>query len=331
MKYVLKSLSEIKATPWNGLTAMSTFAGAGGSCLGLKMAGFRCLYANEFMPIAAETYKRNIGDGCHVDTRDVSTVTAEEILALTGLRQGELDVFNGSPPCQAFSCLQKGHPTEYNRETDYGNGVKQKNADLFLEYIRLVRGLRPKVFIAENVAGLAGPKAAGVLKSILDGLRSSGYKVEARKIRAQDLGVPMVRTRIFFVGVREDLAFDPETCYPKKSSATVSIRDALPEIASVVCPSNFGVRVDIDVDKPCPSISTSGGPRATSDYFVTRRKTAARTKFTTAELKRLFSFPEDFEILGTLTEQRKMLGNCVAPLVMFAIASRVRDALKGTS
>src|SRR5437588_11346758 len=92
------TLEQVRATPPNGLTLASLFCGAGGSSLGYKAAGFRVVYANDFNARARETYARNLG--LEPDGRSVEDVTGAEILAAAG---GELDVFDGSPPCQPFS------------------------------------------------------------------------------------------------------------------------------------------------------------------------------------------------------------------------------------
>src|SRR5690606_12471769 len=83
-------------------TVMSTFAGAGGSSLGYSMAGFRELLAVEWDDHAVDTFRRNFPD-VPVYHGDIAQLTAEAILEQTGLAPGELDVFDGSPPCQGFS------------------------------------------------------------------------------------------------------------------------------------------------------------------------------------------------------------------------------------
>ena len=85
--------------------------------------------------------------------------------------------------------------------------TKQRTDALFWEFARIVRGVRPKVFIAENVSGLARGVAKGYFKLILAEL-SKGYRVESRMIDAQWLGVPQRRRRIIFMGVREDLVIE---------------------------------------------------------------------------------------------------------------------------
>ncbi len=99
--YRVPSMAEIAAVPWNGLTAVSTFCGCGGSCLGYRMAGFRVVWANEFIPAAAEVYRANHPETT-LDTRDIRNVQPAEIFAATGLKVGELDLLDGSPPCSSF-------------------------------------------------------------------------------------------------------------------------------------------------------------------------------------------------------------------------------------
>jgi hypothetical protein len=105
--YRVPSMAEVDAVPWNGLTAATTFAGCGGSSLGYRMAGFRVLYANEFVEAARDTYSANKREWTVVDDRDIRSVTPESMLELMGLGRGELDLLDGSPPCASFSTAGK--------------------------------------------------------------------------------------------------------------------------------------------------------------------------------------------------------------------------------
>lgn len=218
-------MTEIAALDWNGFNAISTFSGCGGSSLGYKMAGFRVLWANEFIPAAQDVYRAN-HPGTILDTRDIRKVDAQDILDAIGLGVGELDLFDGSPPCASFSTAGK-------REKGWGqvktySDTKQRVDDLFFEYARLVKGLQPKVFVAENVSGLVKGTAKGYFLEILAELKDCGYVVKAKLLDAQWLGVPQMRQRIIFVGVRNDLGLEP--AFPKPLSYRYSVRDALPWI-----------------------------------------------------------------------------------------------------
>ena len=99
-------MREIEEVPGNGFSVVSTFSGGGGSCLGYRMAGYRVLYASEFIPEAQKTYRLN-HPGVSLDARDIRQVTPESILEIVGKRTGEIDLFDGSPPCCAFSVCGK--------------------------------------------------------------------------------------------------------------------------------------------------------------------------------------------------------------------------------
>lgn len=98
--YRVPSMEEIREIKHNGYSVASTFSGTGGSCLGYRMAGFRVLWANEFIPAAQECYKANHPNSI-LDTRDIRLIKPEEILEAIALQKGELDLFDGSPPCFA--------------------------------------------------------------------------------------------------------------------------------------------------------------------------------------------------------------------------------------
>ncbi len=175
----------------NAPTVVSLFAGCGGSSLGYSMAGFRELLAVEWDGHAVETFKLNF-PGVPVWQGDIAELSVEECLRLTGLKPGELDVLDGSPPCQGFSTAGK-------RKMDDGRN------QLFQEYVRLLRGLQPKVLVMENVSGMVKGKMKLIFVEILKELKASGYKVSARLMNAMYFGVPQSRERMIFIGVREDL------------------------------------------------------------------------------------------------------------------------------
>ena len=221
--YRVPSMAEIAAVPDNGLRVVSTFSGCGGSCLGYRMAGYRVLWASEFIPAAAEVYRAN-HPTTPLDTRDIRKVQPAEILAATGLKVGEVDVVEGSPPCASFSTAGK-REKHWGKAKPYSDTV-QRVDDLFFEYIRLIEGLQPKVFVAENVSGLVKGVAKGYFLEILARLKACGYRVGVKVLDAQWLGVPQARQRTIFIGVREDLGKDP--VFPKPLPYRHSLREALP-------------------------------------------------------------------------------------------------------
>lgn len=264
--YVIPSMTEIAAVPWNGYNVISTFSGCGGSSLGYKMAGFRVLWANEFIPAAQEVYRLNHPHTI-LDTRDIRQVTPEEILSAIGMQPGELDLLDGSPPCASFSTAGKreahwGHAKKYSDTT-------QRTDDLFFEYIRLLEGIQPKVFVVENVSGLVKGTAKGYFLEILAAMKGCGYNVKARVLDAQWLGVPQRRARVIFVGVRQDLQLEP--VHPTPISYQYTVREVIPWITRLKlsgCSDNWK-----DANRPAGTVTQSDGARTSltgylSSYIV---------------------------------------------------------------
>lgn len=249
--YKVPSMEEIRSLPWNGFTAASTFSGCGGSSTGYRMAGFKILWASEFIDAARDSYKANAAPYTIVDGRDIRQVQPEDILKATGLKPGELDLFDGSPPCASFSTAGK-------REAGWGKVKKysdkeQRTDDLFFEFTRMIRGIQPKTFVAENVSGLIKGTAKGYFLEILKELKACGYRVSCKVLDAQWLGVPQARQRTIFVGVREDLGMDP--VHPKPLAYRYSVRDALPWITRVVHDTSGQFGVGEITDRPSPAIT----------------------------------------------------------------------------
>jgi DNA (cytosine-5)-methyltransferase 1 len=228
--YRVPTMAEIASVPSNGYSVISTFSGCGGSCLGYRMAGFKVLWANEFIRAARDTYRANHSD-CFLDARDIRKIQPSEILDAIDMNIGEIDLLDGSPPCASFSTAGK-RSAGWGRVKPYSD-TKQRTDDLFFEYARLLRGLQPKVFVAENVSGLVKGTAKGYFLEILKSLKDCGYNVKAKVLDAQWLGVPQMRQRLIFIGVRNDFHVAP--AHPKPLAYRYSVRDAIPWIQSVSC------------------------------------------------------------------------------------------------
>lgn len=251
--YRVPLMAEIAAVPWNGFNVISTFSGCGGSSLGYKMAGFRVLWANEFVPAAQDTYRANHPDTI-LDSRDIRQITGQSILDAIGMKAGELDVLDGSPPCASFS-------TSGKRERDWGevkaySDTKQRTDDLFFEFSRLLAELQPKTFVAENVSGLVKGTAKGYFIEILKTLKACGYQVDAKLLDSQWLGVPQMRQRIIFVGVRNDLVstYGVRPVHPAPLPYNYSVREAIPWIKAQGDNGGFGKGQMRPANKPSPTI-----------------------------------------------------------------------------
>ena len=259
--YKVPSMADIAALPPNGFNVASTFSGCGGSSLGYRMAGFKMLWANEFVEAARETYKANAAPYTIIDSRDIRTVQPQDVLDAIKLQAGQLDLLDGSPPCASFSMAGKraklwGKVKQYSDTT-------QRTDDLFFQFTRLLQGIQPKTFVAENVAGLTRGVAKGVFIEVLAALKACGYRVAARVLDAQWLGVPQARQRLIFVGVRNDLGIEP--VYPRPLRYNYTIRDALPTIGRITADrrtstagTGAGQIVNIDPAKPIQTVTANG-------------------------------------------------------------------------
>jgi DNA (cytosine-5)-methyltransferase 1 len=168
-------------------TAIDLFAGCGGLTLGLKQAKFSVIAAVEIEPLAARTYSTNHPEVV-VLQKDISEVSGGGLLRKLGKRKGEIDLIAGCPPCQGFSTL---------KTLNGGAKTKDKRNDLVFEYLRLVREVRPKTIMLENVPGLMADQRMHALSAALDEL---GYNCRFEVLDAQDYGVPQRRKRLILVG-----------------------------------------------------------------------------------------------------------------------------------
>lgn len=325
--YKVPSMREIEQIEWNGYNVISTFSGAGGSCLGYRMAGYRVLWANEFIPAAQEVYKLNHPNSI-LNTDDIRDITPEAILSEAGLKKGELDILDGSPPCASFSTA--GKRSKGWGEVKKYSDTEQRVDDLFFEYARILEGLQPKVFVAENVSGLVKGVAKGYFKEILQALKDCGYNVKAKVLDAQWLGVPQMRQRLIFIGVRNDLGLDP--VYPKPLGYRYVTHDACPHIKKV----KFGGFENNwkNADNAHPTLTQqlvsitgylSGG------QWVSESTVNNARQLTIPEMLQLQSFPSDFVLSGTFEQQWERIARTVPPVMMKHIGLSVLEVLSDTS
>ena len=176
-------------------TLVSLFAGLGGSSLGYKWADYDIRLAVEWDEGAVDIYRRNF-PGANVHHGDITELSGEQALEMAGVVPGELDVLDGSPPCQGFS-------TAGRRE--FGDTRNR----LFEEYIRLLNVYRPKAFIMENVTGLKKGKMKLAFAEMTKAMKAQGYIVSCRELNAWWWGVPQNRRRLIWIGTREDLGITP--------------------------------------------------------------------------------------------------------------------------
>ncbi len=326
----------LKPKPDNAPTVISLFAGCGGSSLGYSMAGFRELLAVEWDDNAVETFKLNFPD-IPVYHGDIAKLSVEEVLQTTELQPGELDILDGSPPCQGFSTAGK-------------RVFEDDRNQLFREYVRLLRGLKPKVFVMENVSGMIKGKMKLIFAEILRELKASGYKVSARLLNAMYFNVPQSRQRLIFIGVREDLEIEPS--HPKGESQPFTAREAFSGLEDFCDKPLPAVLVeyakhhpvgdwdtDIDVYKRVKGNTASSislkwaqwdrylGTIPKSEISLTGIIHPDRKRYLNIyELARGGSFPDGYEFIDRKSAINR-IGNSVPPLFMRSIANHIKNEI----
>lgn len=316
-------------------TVISLFAGCGGSTLGYKWAGFKELLAIEWDDNAVETFKLNFKTP--IWKKDIMEVTGQEILEFCKIKKGELDILDGSPPCQGFSAVGRREITDNRNE-------------LYKEQIRLVNELQPKVFVMENVAGVARGKMKGNFKQIMLELKATGYNIKCKLMNSKYYQVPQSRQRLIWIGVRPDLNKDPS--YPEPFKKLIPVREALKGIkttTAVYLKPEWGTStlwdqtktgkslaqsvktkngtgysfLKLNPDKPSNTITKSleiGNKRWCAHLHWQEKRTLS-----IEEIKRLSSFPDNFKLVGNIQEQWARIGNAVMPKFMYYIARHIKE------
>ena len=202
MMYNLKDV--VESSKRERFNVISTFAGGGGSSTGYKLAGGEILAVNEFVDAALDTYHANYPNTPSL-TGDIKDLKGQDFLDLTGLKKGELDLLDGSPPCSAFS-ISGSREKGWNKEKKYSQDKKVSNVeDLFFEYIRIAKDIQPKVFVGENVNAIMFGEARKYYNRIIMTMEDCGYTAIGDVLNAADFGTPQNRRRCFFVAIRNDI------------------------------------------------------------------------------------------------------------------------------
>ena len=201
------------------MNALSLFSGAGGLDLGLEAAGFVTRAAVELDHDAAATLRAN--RDWPVLERDVHAVSSCELLNAGEVAEGELDLLVGGPPCQPFS------KSGYWARGD-ARRLDDPRASTLEEYLRVLRDTLPRVFLLENVPGIAYQKKDEGLELLrttvrsINQMRGTLYRLQVFLVNTAEYGVPQERQRVFIIGEREgrDFVFPARThALPDEGSA----------------------------------------------------------------------------------------------------------------
>lgn len=319
---------------------VSLFSGGGGLDLGAHLAGFKSALVSDIVPVYTQTIKYNLPH-VNVYNDDVMDLTPDMIRELSGIKI-DIDLAIAGPPCQSFSIMGKRQSLEDPR------------GKLTIKYFELIKGLKPKAFVFENVPGLMTVNGGGDFCDLLNFIReTTGYTVFHNVLNAADYGIPQYRERLVIVGFRPGI--DGEKFeYPSKPSGYLA--DELPERV----PSKMALEMVDGLPNQRPRVHTDAvvkrfmatpwGGRDKGSYcdridpnlpsgtvLIGSSKGGARPHIhpdiprvlTVREAARLQSFPDWYEFCGTSTAQYRQVGNAVPPLMAYELLSNIRRTLEG--
>jgi len=304
------------------MDVLSLFSGCGGMDLGFEQAGHKVIWANDVNKAACETYARNFPIAPLIkDIRKVKSFPAA-------------DVVIGGYPCQGFSLAGS-------------RDAFDKRNYLYLEFARVLRIVKPKFFVAENVKGVTVPfESHRAIDLMLEEFTACGYSVTSHLLNSKYFGVPQDRERVFIVGTRRDL--DLEYVFPKKTHGKpplkpyVTLKEAIgdlpePKEGEYYDHSGFSSRYmsrnrirgwgevsftiqasgrHTPLHPDCPAMRKVG-----RDEWVFTDDASKYRRLSIRECARIQTFPDDFAFCGSLNSQYVQIGNAVPPLLSKCIAA----------
>ncbi|MBR5529225.1 MAG: DNA cytosine methyltransferase [Oscillospiraceae bacterium] len=203
------------------LTCVDLFCGAGGFSKGFLDAGYNVVLGVDFDDAALKTFQRNHGNTCAMKLDLFDSNNIEKIVQyLNNIGIEDLDVLIGGPPCQGFSYAGK---MEIDDERNF----------LYLAMVKLTEQLKPKAVLLENVLAMVEAHGGIGAKRIIDDFSKIGYKMTCKVLFAPDYGVPQIRKRVFFVGLRDaDQSFEfPEAVV--EATHYVTTEEAISDLPSL--------------------------------------------------------------------------------------------------
>lgn len=334
---------------------LSTFTGAGGLDIGFH-GGFKYL-SKKYSRLK---FKTSISvdinkDACNTLKNDKkyfkdTKVINEDIITYDykNIPNENYDVLLGGFPCVTFSIVGK--------QAGVDDDI---NGKLYERYANYVEHFKPKVFLAENVKGILSANKGEAVKIIKKRFEDTGYKLKIFLVNFADFGVPQLRERVLFIGVRNDISTDfippkfthkgkhrtssdafenlDTNCenhvFMKQLDKTTAKLKAIPEGGNFKdLPKHLAIKGlmsniyrKLDRNKPAYTVIASGGGGTWTYHYEEPRA------LTNRERARLQGFPDDFKFQGSNTEIRRQIGNAVPAVGIHAFAERIQCVLEGNT
>ena len=345
------------------LRCVSLFSGCGGIDLGLAQAGFEIVLANDSDPLCAASYKANetAANFITAPVEDLDKTHFESVLS-----DGPVDLVAGGPPCPPYS---KSRFYMKDKPRGLADPVGDATLSGYLDVLRIVK---PRAFLFENVPGFAYKVHRPALEALLDAVDDMGFSTYWRVINAADYGVPQTRERFIMVGTQPgiDFAF-PEPTHTRSPGSSLLDTDLPPWVTAGQAIS------DLDTDEAADDTGHFAGgqhhellreiPPGDNYLFFTEKRGHPEPRFEwrsrywsfllklspdkpswtiqarrsnnmgpfhwrnrilrIEEVKRLQTFPDDWQLAGTIEQQWRQVGNAVPPRLAHAIGKSLAEAL----
>ena len=307
------------------LTCVEICAGAGGQALGLAMAGFVHVALVEYEQEYCNVLKAN---------RPEWNVICADVHKFDGHPYEGVDLLAGGVPCPPFSVAGK----------QLG---KDDERDLFPEAIRLIREIRPRAVMLENVRGFLDSGFEEYRDHIFTEIKKLGYVTQIKLFNASDYGVPQLRPRVVIVGIRKDQAgaFEYPQEHPRES----------PTVGETLCDlmSQNGwkgaKKWAEGADRIAPTLVGGSKKHGGPDLGPTRAKNAwaelgvdgkgianeapeqdfdGMPRLTSRMMARIQGFPDTWTFGSKKTIACRMIGNAFPPPVAQAVGIEIRRCLE---
>ena len=278
---------------------ISLFSGCGGSSLGYSLNGFKSLLAIDTSLKCCRNFELNFPE-VKVWNTDLKEISGFDIFNSVGLKKGELDFLDASPPCQGFSMAGK-------------RDVLDKRNELIFDTVKKIGEIYPKVFLIENVEGLIKGGMVGLFNEVFSSLQKLGYNIRWKSLNSIYYGVPQSRQRVLIIGYRNDLGITPR--FPEPDKEITLIGDVIENL-------DFHSRGQFDKRLKNKNSLAYTLTKTPSMFFV---KNGVKVKPTIDELKILQGFPDWFKFEGSYTDIWGLIGNSVPPPLSYRVGKVIKE------
>jgi DNA (cytosine-5)-methyltransferase 1 len=341
------------------MKTLSLFSGCGGLDIGFEAAGFKTSLAVDTLEPATSTFRLNKPRirvfGPPSESGDIRDLTPKQLKTIANVEPEDLDMMIGGPPCQPFSVAAAQRFLSDDPRFKRVGFDSADRGQLIFDYVRLIKLMRPKAFLIENVPGILTLDGGSGIEQVYIELEKVGYTIsDPFVLNAMNYGIPQSRIRAFVIGSLNGKRVNPpapthgptenllQSRYVSVAQALYGLSDSLPnsevrdhrpesvERYLRLLPGqreHLG-RVDrLDPSRPSKTIIAGGSKGGGRSHL---HPYEART-ISVRECARLQTFPDDFEFFGSIGRQFTLVGNAVPPLLGEILARAIRREIFGVS